>query len=80
MNNVNNVNNALKSMAYTMNEARTKSEQHEHVYNQGLTEFCPGVFGGRGSTARTLWLGGRGSNVVDAVNVVDEINVVNEAD
>ena len=49
MNNVNNVNNALKSMAYTMNEARTKSEQHEHVYNQGLTEFCPGVFGGRGS-------------------------------
>jgi hypothetical protein len=33
-NNVNNVNNALKSMTCTMNETRTKSEQREHVINQ----------------------------------------------
>ena len=30
MNNVNNVNNALKSKTYNVNEARTKSEQREH--------------------------------------------------
>ncbi len=84
MNNVNNVNNALKSMAYTMNEARTKSEHHEHVYNQGLTEFCPGVFGGRGSNVvnevgavERGGLGGRSRNHARAiVDKADEVSIV----
>lgn len=31
MNNVNNVNNALKSKTYDVNAVKTKSEHHEHV-------------------------------------------------
>jgi hypothetical protein len=47
-----------------MNEMRTKSEQHEHDINQGLT-WC----------ARLAWCehGGRGSNVVNDADKVRKV-------